>query len=92
MCDIKKGSIYFESNENFTINGLHGIAWPVSLHFKGFISWGVLDNAPLYCITLWPPSWYASGQQQSRSNKMVAAVSVARRAGRSVRSATNSRM
>jgi hypothetical protein len=25
----------------------------VSLHFIDFISWGVLDNGPLYCITLW---------------------------------------
>jgi hypothetical protein len=24
-----------------------------SLHFIDFISWGVLDNGPLYCITLW---------------------------------------
>jgi hypothetical protein len=24
----------------------------VSLHFIDFISWGVLDNGPLYCITL----------------------------------------
>jgi hypothetical protein len=24
----------------------------VSLHFIDFISWGVLDNEPLYCITL----------------------------------------
>jgi hypothetical protein len=23
ICDIKKGSIYFKGNENFTINGLH---------------------------------------------------------------------
>jgi hypothetical protein len=28
------------------------------LHFIDFISWGVLDNGPLYCITLWftPPN------------------------------------
>jgi hypothetical protein len=25
----------------------------VSLHFSQFKSWGVLDNGPLYCITLW---------------------------------------
>jgi hypothetical protein len=25
----------------------------VSLHFIDFISWGVLNNGPLYCITLW---------------------------------------
>jgi hypothetical protein len=25
----------------------------VSLHFIDFISWGVLDNGPLYCITHW---------------------------------------
>jgi hypothetical protein len=25
----------------------------LSLHFKDFISWGILDNGPLYCITLW---------------------------------------
>jgi hypothetical protein len=25
----------------------------VSLHFIDFNSWGVLDNGPLYCITLW---------------------------------------
>jgi hypothetical protein len=24
----------------------------VSLHFIDFISWGVLDNGPLHCITL----------------------------------------
>jgi hypothetical protein len=24
----------------------------VSLHFIDFISWGILDNGPLYCITL----------------------------------------
>jgi hypothetical protein len=24
-----------------------------SLHFIDFISWAVLDNRPLYCITLW---------------------------------------
>jgi hypothetical protein len=23
------------------------------LHLIDFISWGVLDNGPLYCITLW---------------------------------------
>jgi hypothetical protein len=25
----------------------------MSLHILDFIFWGVLDNAPLYCITLW---------------------------------------
>jgi hypothetical protein len=25
-----------------------------SLHFIDFISWSVMDNGPLYCITLWP--------------------------------------
>jgi hypothetical protein len=25
----------------------------LSLHFMDFISWGVLDTGPLYCITLW---------------------------------------
>jgi hypothetical protein len=25
----------------------------VSLHFIDFISWGILDNGPLSCITLW---------------------------------------
>jgi hypothetical protein len=25
----------------------------VSLHFIDFISWGVLDTGPLYCIILW---------------------------------------
>jgi hypothetical protein len=28
----------------------------VFLHFIDFISWGVLDNGPLYCITLWASS------------------------------------
>jgi hypothetical protein len=37
----------------------------VSLDFIDFISWGVLDNAPLYGITLWlssapPPSLCAT--------------------------------
>jgi hypothetical protein len=48
MCDILKGSIYFKGTETFTINGEHA----VSLNFVDFISWGVLDNGPLYCITL----------------------------------------
>jgi hypothetical protein len=26
----------------------------VSLHFIDFISWVILDNEPLYCITLFP--------------------------------------
>jgi hypothetical protein len=29
------------------------IDYMVSLHFLDFISWGVLDNGPQYCITLW---------------------------------------
>jgi hypothetical protein len=29
------------------------INYMVSLDFIDFISWGVLDNGPLYCITLW---------------------------------------
>jgi hypothetical protein len=28
----------------------------VSLHLIDYISWGVWDNGPLYCITLWPGS------------------------------------
>jgi hypothetical protein len=44
MCDILKGSIYFNSQL---------MDYMVSLHFIDFVSWGVLDNGPLYCITLW---------------------------------------
>jgi hypothetical protein len=32
----------------------------VSLHVIEFISWGVLDHGPLYCITLWHIAWRAS--------------------------------
>jgi hypothetical protein len=41
MCDILKGSIYFKGNEKVT--------WCPCI-FIDFISWGVLDNGPLYTV------------------------------------------
>jgi hypothetical protein len=45
MCNIKKGSKVMKNSQLMD--------YMVSLHFIDFISWGVLDNGPLYCITLW---------------------------------------
>jgi hypothetical protein len=40
----------------------------VYLHFIDFISWGVLDNGPLYCITLWP-RWHRYSSSRSAGSK-----------------------
>jgi hypothetical protein len=55
MCDIKQ--VAFTSK---VMKKSQLMDYMVSLHFIDFISWGVLDNAPLYCITLWTTILYYS--------------------------------
>jgi hypothetical protein len=47
-CDNKK--VTFTSK---VMTNLQLMDYMVSLHFIDLISWGILDNGPLYCITLW---------------------------------------
>jgi hypothetical protein len=48
MCDIKKVAFTSKVMKNSKL-----MDYMVSLHLIDFISWGVLDDGPLYCITLW---------------------------------------
>jgi hypothetical protein len=48
MCDIFK-KVAFTSK---VMKNSQLMDYMVSLHFIDFISWGVSDNGPLYCITL----------------------------------------
>jgi hypothetical protein len=41
----------------------------VSLHFIDFMSGGVLDNGPLYCITLWPD--HTKQTKNQKANRLV---------------------
>jgi hypothetical protein len=47
MCVIKKVAFASKVMKNSQL-----MDNMLSLHFIDFISWGVLDNGPLYCITL----------------------------------------
>jgi hypothetical protein len=58
MCDIYASRVMTNSQL---------MDYMVSLHFIDFISWGVLDSGPLYCITLCPMAggYYSGGGSPS---------------------------
>jgi hypothetical protein len=57
MCEISEISEVIKNSQLMD--------YMLSLHFIDFISWGVLDNGPLYCITLW--TW---GQEKTTGLKL----------------------